>query len=200
MTIDIREYRVKDLRDSLETNALWRSGAIPITKHRAISQINNPRSDEDDVVLLIAYQDDEVVGYIGMLPDRFEIGDALHKIAWATAFWVSSRLRRQGIGTKLVAEALDRWDGSIAVFGNENTHRTFMASGNFVPLKTLQGAIGSFGIRTESLLRKVPRLSTVSPAIKFGVGIVSGSTPFRIFARGTGSADPVYTARSALSM
>ena len=59
----IKEYSLSDLAHLALSGDLWRGEVIPITKHRALAQIRNPRARPEDVVLLIAYDRDAICGY-----------------------------------------------------------------------------------------------------------------------------------------
>ena len=42
---------------------------LPISEHRALSQIKNPKALKDDVLLLLTYDNEKLIGYLGILPD-----------------------------------------------------------------------------------------------------------------------------------
>ena len=44
---------------------------LPISEHRAVSHANNPRANVNDVLLFLAKEGDELIGYMGILPDLF---------------------------------------------------------------------------------------------------------------------------------
>ena len=71
--MEIKTFTVADMRTALVSEDFWRTKTLPITKHRALSYSRNPRADEDDPVLLVAYQDNRVVGYLGILPEKFSV-------------------------------------------------------------------------------------------------------------------------------
>ena len=63
--MEIKAFTVADLKTALVSEDFWLTKTLPITKHPALSYSRNPRAEEDDPVLLVAYQDDRVVGYLG---------------------------------------------------------------------------------------------------------------------------------------
>ena len=67
--MEIKTFTVNDLKAALVSEEFWQAPTLPITKHRALSYCRNPRADADDPVLLVAYRDDQVIGYLGILPD-----------------------------------------------------------------------------------------------------------------------------------
>ena len=79
----ISSYRIADLRRLLEDPVFWGQEVLPISKHRLVSHINNPRANEDDIVLLTAHEDGNVEAYIGILPDLCFTSDGkTQKFGW----------------------------------------------------------------------------------------------------------------------
>ncbi len=74
----------------------------PISKHRAQSHVLNPRADKEDVALIVAYQNNMMVGYIGALPDYLMIPNNQTKIAWLSCWWVAPNMRKTGLGKQLL--------------------------------------------------------------------------------------------------
>ena len=96
--MEIKSFTVTDLKTVLTSENFWLSETLPITKHRALSYSRNPRADEDDLVLLVAYQHNRVVGYLGILPDKIFVNDTIYKMGWLTSWWVDLRLCNHGGG------------------------------------------------------------------------------------------------------
>jgi GNAT superfamily N-acetyltransferase len=88
-------------------NAAQPGQFVPITRQRAIAHAHNPYAAPDDVALLAAIdEDDEVVGYFGVMPMQLRVGNNIHKTHWFTTWSVSSKVRGRGVGSKLMQEAL----------------------------------------------------------------------------------------------
>lgn len=79
---------------------------IPITMQRAVSQALNPIVDPNCIGLLVAYLGDEVVGYFGMLPMKFLYGEGTSIVWYFTGWNVSEKVRGQGVGRRLMQEAI----------------------------------------------------------------------------------------------
>ena len=62
--MEIKTFTVADLKTALVSEDFWLTKTLPITKHRALSYCRNPRAEADDPVLLVAYQDNRVIGYL----------------------------------------------------------------------------------------------------------------------------------------
>jgi len=166
--LEIRAFSISALRMAIYSNELWDTNVIPITRHRAISHVNNPRADDDDVVLLAAYEGHKVIGYMGILADRIHIDNTEHKVGWLSTWWVDSAQRGRGLGRKLFSEALRHYDRYIAVSSfTASAKRVYDASEQFVTLKTLEG--GVFIVRLDSnsrLPKRIPKLRFLRPALK----------------------------------
>lgn len=62
---------------------------IPITKERALSQYNNPNADKEDIGLILALDSsNEVIGYIGILPEKIYWKGREEKFYWNSCWWV----------------------------------------------------------------------------------------------------------------
>lgn len=88
---------------------------IPISKHRALSHINNPRADDDDVLLLLAFEDDQLVGYLGILPDKIYHNNKFEKCGWLSCLWIDDEYRGKQIAYKLVQKSIEVWNNKILV-------------------------------------------------------------------------------------
>ncbi len=88
------------------------SAVIPITCHRATSQAKNPRANPEDIVLIVVYNDqDEIIGYIGALPDWIR-GDMHKKMAWNSCWWVDPVNGRE-VAMPLFYRFIDRWNRKV---------------------------------------------------------------------------------------
>lgn len=131
--ITIEEYTIKRLLEEIEKEYFFKGQKhLPITKHRAISQVNNPRADENDVVLLVAFYEQQICGYIGMLPDYLFVDGKKNKIAWLTAWWVDIKVKGQGLGYKLMGKAFSHYNNQIAAISpSSDSLKVFKQSEEF---------------------------------------------------------------------
>ncbi len=80
---------------------------VPISYQRAVAHAKNPVAEPEDDALLIAYdEEDEIVGYFGILPIMLRDHDNIDKVHWFTTWNVSSKVRGRGVGTQLMEYAL----------------------------------------------------------------------------------------------
>jgi len=85
--MQITEIKVSGLIDFAQGN-LWQNlSPKPITLLRAFSQSKNPRANADDVALLIAYEGNQLLGLVGLLPD-FIHGESSMPASSNSCWWV----------------------------------------------------------------------------------------------------------------
>ncbi len=88
---------------------------IPISRHRALSHMANPRVQNDDVLLLLAYDEGAMVGYLGVLPDRLHRDSRSERCGWLSCMWVDDAQRGKGIAKQLLQRAFEAWENRILV-------------------------------------------------------------------------------------
>ncbi len=114
--ITIKEYNRKSLQEFIDSPDFKALPFLPISRHRAISHIHNPRASDRDTLLMLAFNDDQLVGYLGVLPDRiYDREGNKSKCGWLSCMWIDPQSRGLGISKKLVAQALKSWDHKILV-------------------------------------------------------------------------------------
>ncbi|MFY9397996.1 MAG: GNAT family N-acetyltransferase [Desulfomonilia bacterium] len=162
----IVKYSFRELLDEECRESLLSRDVLPITRHKLLSFVNNPNAKEDDVLLLVAYDGDAVVGYIGLLPDRVFIDGAERRIAWLTSWWVDPRYRRQGTGGFLLVTAMNHYP--IVTSGStDEADKVFAASKKLTLLKTLKGR--ELIVRSCSarfIRKKYPKLQGLTPVME----------------------------------
>ncbi len=80
---------------------------MPISTTRAQAQVQNPAASPEDVVLLVAYDDqDRCVGYLGILPCWLSRTDQRRKVYALSTFFVDAILRGQGVAKAIMSEAI----------------------------------------------------------------------------------------------
>ena len=158
--MEIKAFTVADLKTVLLSEDFWHTKTLPITKHRALSHSHNPRADKDDPVLLVAYQDSQVIGYLGILPDKIFVNNAVYKFGWLTSWWVDPSCATTGVGAILLFKALNAYQQQLGVSGGSREARKALdASQKFRAVKSLKGLDIRFRLNvTRGILRKFPAL------------------------------------------
>ncbi|TAG57267.1 MAG: hypothetical protein EAZ27_03155 [Cytophagales bacterium] len=88
---------------------------LPISFHRAISQINNPRLDDSDVILCAAFDSNKTVGYLGVIPDYIFVNNEKIKMGWLSCFWVDSNYKNSNIAANLFLRIIRAWNKKIMI-------------------------------------------------------------------------------------
>ena len=129
--IKIEKIKVKDICDfaSSAPGLSPYQTVVPISMRRALSQVKNPYARPDDVALLVAYSADRCVGYHGLLPCLLKHGDTLHRVHWATAFYVAPEFRGRKIGRRLLEEIKNLKIDFIVPQMTESAERAYRNTG-----------------------------------------------------------------------
>ena len=130
--MQIESYNRRQLREFIESDFFKKSDKIPISHHRALSHTHNPDCADDDILLWVAYDNDSLVGYAGVLPGMCRLNGIDEKIYWLSCFWVDEPYRKRNMASLLFFQLT-----------REYKERLFIS--NFVPAleKTYQ-SIGIF--------------------------------------------------------
>ena len=112
--MEFRSLNKSTLQEYVESPNFGKDEEIPISFHRAISHINNPRINATDTLLILAEENGELLGYLGLLPELFfpENGPII-KIGYISCFWVSAKSRGKGLSQQLISMAHFTYRGYI---------------------------------------------------------------------------------------
>jgi len=158
--MEFQTFTVADLETALLSEDFWLTRTHPITKQKALSFCRNPRAGKDDPVLLVAYRDGQVAGYLGILPDRVFFNNAGYKLGWLTGWWVDPGIASKGLGALLLYKALNAYGDRVGVSGGSREARQALhASQKFIALPPLKGL--DIRVRrnaTGTVLRRFPAL------------------------------------------
>jgi len=106
----INHLTTSELESFAASEAYRRMPVLPISPQRAVSQSRNPRAQPDDVVLVLAWSEDELIGYLGALPDWFYFGkNPPERMAWLSCLWIAPSQRGKGLAKKLLNTMLEAW-------------------------------------------------------------------------------------------
>ncbi len=171
--IDIVKLNKTQLASFIESDEYKSMEVLPISYHRAISHINNPRSFNDDVLLILAYEEKHLLGYLGVLPDDI---NNIH-VGWLSCIWVSPMARGKGIAKKLVLTAYESYNKHILI-----TNFTSEAAGLYNRLDVFEDLYTLKGVRyyRKMCLGKIiphryPKYSFLSQVLKIS------DTVFNVF-------------------
>jgi hypothetical protein len=112
--IEYKNLNREELKSFINSNEFEKLKVLPISRHRAISHIYNPTAEKNDILLLLACKDKEIIGYLGILPDKVIVkNDKSLKCGWLSCFWVDSSMRGKGIGLELMLKSLEIWNNNL---------------------------------------------------------------------------------------
>jgi GNAT superfamily N-acetyltransferase len=118
MATTTRSILVKDLIAYTESEEYRNSAVVPISPHRARSHVHNPRARPHDLALFLVYENGDLVGYVGAIPERyFTATQEALPIAWLSCLWVSPSMRGRGIAQKLLATISEHYHKQVFVTG-----------------------------------------------------------------------------------
>ncbi|MGC3976805.1 MAG: GNAT family N-acetyltransferase [Paludibacteraceae bacterium] len=142
------------LIDSVFFNSLEN---IPISFHRAISQINNPYCSAEDVLLWCAYENEKLVGYVGALPDLLFNEE---KIYWLSCFWISDRFRNKNVASQLFFLLIKQYKNKIYISNFLfSLERTYQSLGIFQATQYKYGTLYFINFSfAEYLQARLPKL------------------------------------------
>lgn len=112
--IVIKQLNKRKLQSYIDSTSFKYAPHIAISYHRAVSHISNPRAQDEDILMFIAYEDDRMVGYLGAMPDEIykENGESYH-FAWMSCLWIDPDQRGKKIAQQLVTACLSEWNNHI---------------------------------------------------------------------------------------
>jgi hypothetical protein len=113
--LETKTYTKKELAELINSDQFYNLINLPISKQRAISQINNPRASENDVLLVVVYDENKVAGYLGILPDYLFWENNKEKVGWLTCFWVDDEYKSRNVAANLFLRVIRAWDKKIFI-------------------------------------------------------------------------------------
>ena len=79
--METKTFNKAELQEFINSPSFNELINIPISRRRAISQIHNPRAEDEDILLVAAFDGNKTVGYLGILPDFVIQGNTKEKVA-----------------------------------------------------------------------------------------------------------------------
>lgn len=138
--IEIKKIVKKDIPELLSDTAFWNFSFLSISKHRLFAHYKNPIIEDDDIVLLLAYLNNELVGYMGLYMDRVTIENRTEKIGWLSTWWVHPKTKGTGIGREILNTMYIENKGQIGISQfTPSAKRVYDKSGYFTLLKESKG-------------------------------------------------------------
>ncbi|MBO9694302.1 GNAT family N-acetyltransferase [Chryseobacterium sp.] len=113
--IVLKTYNRKELEDFISSGAYQQYDVLPVTKHRALSHIRNPKASDEDTLLILAFYEEKLIGYVGCFPDNFNIDGQEIRYAWLSTLYADPEYRKKRPAKALLKKAFEEYDGKIAI-------------------------------------------------------------------------------------
>ncbi|SFI12790.1 GNAT family N-acetyltransferase [Halpernia frigidisoli] len=113
--IELKTFNKTELESLIKSDDFKNFPFKPITIHRAVSHINNPRAKEDQTLLILAFSENKLAGYIGILPDEIYKNQQLFACGWLSTLWIDPNFRGKKIAQQLLSKACDEYSGHILI-------------------------------------------------------------------------------------
>ncbi len=137
--LEIRCIRVGELdafaRQVLET--IDPAEVVPISRSRSHAYATNPNAHPDDMGLIVAYEDERCVGFLGMIPGSVQVDGELEPMYWLSSWYVAPEARHTGAGAMLILRALALRRPIVVTGFSEEAARVYEGL-RFVPLGPLR--------------------------------------------------------------
>ena len=173
---ELKTLNKSELQEFISSEKHRSDAFIPITKHRAESQIKNPKADGDQTLLILAYEGEKLAGYVGCLPDFFLTDGKKIKYAWLSTLFVSSDFRGKRIAQQLLDKAFEEYNGNIAI--TEFTPEAESLYNKIKVFKYIPAKEGRrFYLKTDFqniIPAKKPRLKNLKPIFRYSDLIFNG--------------------------
>lgn len=182
--MEIRDYTLRDLREALERGTLWDTRVVPITRHRALSQINNPRAADDDVLLMTAVEDGDLVAYLGVVPDILFVEGMERKFGWLSCWWADPSKKHLHAAGALYRRSFELYENAVAAASyTDDAGRIYEASKRFIPFHDIPRCASLLRMAAGTLLpARKPGLKRISGVLKFADAVINPFVAVRLHA------------------
>ncbi|MCL2312059.1 MAG: GNAT family N-acetyltransferase, partial [Firmicutes bacterium] len=132
--MEIKSYTRNELKTFIDSDFYKNLEQIPISYHRAISHIQNPDVQDDDELLWAAYENEKLIGYVGVLPNYIAENQERKKIYWLSCFWVDENYRKENVASLLFFPLIKKY-GKHLIVSNflPNLEKMYQNIGIFQP-------------------------------------------------------------------
>ena len=163
--MQIISYTKSELQELIESDFFKKLNKIPISKHRAISHINNPYCADDDILLWAAYENETLLGYSSVLPDRIACNGREEKIYWTSSIWREESMRKSTLAITLLFKVFEQYKSQIFITDLlPQFEKTYSKMRIFKPMETKIGATFYRNLAfSQSFERRFPKLKHIVP-------------------------------------
>jgi len=162
--MEFKTITISELTTFVKSDLYKTTKNCPITIHRAISQSKNPRAEKNDPVLTIAISENNIVGYIGYLPDI--IND--DKVYWNSCWWVDDNYKT--IAISLLLQFIKTAKEKIVLTDLTPHTKQIVSNLPFFSFCEVESGFRAYlKFNTEEVFpQKKPQLKKIKPLLKIG--------------------------------
>lgn len=113
--ITLKTYNRRELEDFISSGNFQQYDFLPITRHRSLSHIHNPKASDGDTLLILAFYEEKLIGYVGCFPDCFTIDGKEIRYAWLSTLYVNPEYRKKRPAKALLKKVFEEYEGRIAI-------------------------------------------------------------------------------------
>ena len=163
----IKSYTRKELGAFIESGFYAILSKVPISQHRAFSQMNNPAITDETILLWVAYENAATIGYIGVLPDRLKTASQDTECYWLSCFWVDEKHRKSNVASTLMMSVLRLHQHNLMISNFLfSLEESYSKMGIFRPVEYKTGYEYYLRARfTKLIISKFPSIKKSEPII-----------------------------------
>ncbi len=165
----IRNIRICEIQEFIDSEGFKELKNRPISYHRATSYINNPRAKSEDIAITLLYINKQLIAYRCLYSDYYFNGNKKVNFAWISGSWVHPEYRRKGYSMMLLKHCSILKNGHL-MFSNyaPESKSLYDKSNQFKEIANLSGKRFYFRFSFAELLPpKHPFFKKIKPLLFF---------------------------------
>jgi hypothetical protein len=174
----IEKYNATRLEEYIDSEKYRTMPVLPVSPHRALSWLKNPRMEPEDVLMYLLFDGQDLAAYRCILPDRH----ADIRFGWLSGNWVDPARRRQGLASHLFDAAYKDW-GHQLMYTNyaPESKAVYDKTGKFVLYREKEGArYYQRALSARLLGSRNASYRKARPLLRLADGIINVWQDFRI--------------------
>jgi len=167
--MQIVSYNKFELQEFIESEFFKKLNKIPISKHRALSHINNPYCAGDDILLWAVYENETLMGYSSVLPDVLVRNSREEKIYWSNSVWREESEQKTTLATMLLLKVLGQYKSRFFMTDFiPEAEKSYQKLRIFKPMETELGATFYRNLTfSQAIKKRLPKLKPIVPIYSF---------------------------------
>nr|WP_315035307.1 GNAT family N-acetyltransferase [uncultured Chryseobacterium sp.] len=113
--MQLKTFNRKELEDFISSGDFLQYDFLPITRQRALSQIRNPKIYDDQTLLILAFDNEKLIGYVGCFPDYFLIDGRKIRYIWLSTLYADPEFRKKRPAKALLKKVFEEYEGKVVI-------------------------------------------------------------------------------------